>query len=125
MNKSSIVHAVDRFLALPLCLLELLKIISILKYSKQEKHFLWAYSTAFCIAIYSFIQSQSAQTQKDLDGFIFWHCMWHMYPLLAIGIVSIERALSNAKDLKHDKEHPALSDLILRKMNHADKVKPN
>merc|ERR1712183_438914 len=119
MNKSSIFHAIDRFLAMPLCALELIKIILLLRYSKQKKCYLWAYGISFFMAIYSFIQSQGAQTNKNVDGFIFWHCMWHLYPLAAIMTVYTESKLSGTKNVKNDRKdhHPALSDLVLEKMS--------
>lgn len=33
-------------------------------------------------AIYSFLQSQSAQSRQDWNGYIFWHNCWHSYPVL-------------------------------------------
>lgn len=125
MDKSSLFHAVDRCLAIPLCTLEFVKITLILRYSKQTKIVLWAYSTAFLTAIFSFILSQVAQTQKNVVGFIFWHCLWHIYPLIAVMIVSIEHMTSRRKIVKTDKKdhNPVLSDLVLKKMSNSRKKK--
>lgn len=125
MNKSSIFHAIDRFLAMPLCALELIKIILILRYSKQKNCYLWSYSISFFMAIYSFIQSQGAQTSKNVDSFIFWHCMWHLYPVVAVMIVYVESKLSGTMNVKNDKKdhHSALSHLVLETVNNTGKKK--
>jgi len=32
-------------------------------------------------ALYSFLQSQRCQSELNVNGFLFWHAMWHLYPL--------------------------------------------
>ena len=33
--------------------------------------------------MFCFLQSQKSQQALDEDGFIFWHCGWHCYPIAA------------------------------------------
>jgi len=115
MDKISRIHVVDKFLAMLLSALELIQIILIFLYSGQKTVFLWMYSIGFFMAIFSFLQSAAAQTLTNLDDFIFWHCLWHIYPIVAIIIASVERIISK-RDVKADNKvhYPDLSDLVLK-----------
>ena len=44
------------------------------------------YGVAIGWAVFAFVQSTIAQSDLDRDGFIFWHTMWHLYPLMASAI---------------------------------------
>ena len=45
------------------------------------------YGVAIGLAVFSFVQSTVAQSNLDRDAFMFWHTVWHLYPLVASAIV--------------------------------------
>jgi len=64
--------------------MELWKIFSMFFYSRKSVFYWQLVSVIFAMS--SFINGQNAQLDHNMDGFIFWHNMWHIYPLLCISI---------------------------------------
>jgi len=84
MTNDSIHHVLDRFLACPLTFLELCKIITMYQHLHTSTFLL--YFVAFVFALFSFARSQLAQSRYDSHGFLVWHSLWHMYPIVATAI---------------------------------------
>ena len=127
MDKDSLFHIYDRILANPLMFLQLVKTILTVRYSKQHILLSTCDVTAFFTAGILFYQSQVAQTQIDIDGFKFWHSMWHCYPLVLIVTTLIGRKMELSREEngnKKERYHPLLSDRVLAKTEkHIIKVK--
>ena len=113
MEHDSYWHAIDRCLAFPLLLSEVLRFllqcqhtykdcIYRLYYSHKNSnrnsnatitnkstanamHPLLVLMWGWCLlfAVFSFGQSTKAQAILDRDGFVLWHTAWHLYPVLA------------------------------------------
>lgn len=116
MEDDSVVHVLDRGLAMIGMLLELMKVC--LLWRHQRKGFFCHVYTLLCLwAIYNFGQSQHAQSIQDADGFIWYHNFWHTYPLLAFlwtgydyysyswGKVSPPASMSLGADRRHNPIH--------------------
>jgi hypothetical protein len=76
MDHDTFYHVLDRFLAVPGMGLELWKIACLWQYGRT--HCAAAYQCLNLLAIYSFLQSQEAQSKRDVDSFILWHNRWHL-----------------------------------------------
>jgi hypothetical protein len=92
MTNDSYWHVVDRSMALPLMLIELVRVTLVTQQSIQYRQepgramslsLLGLQFAALLFAAFSFANSQGAQASLHHDGFIFWHNCWHLYPLLA------------------------------------------
>lgn len=81
-------HMIDKFCALPLVGLEITKIITMFQNGHRMASILTG--IAFSFAIFCHTQSSSSQTVQDLNGFIFWHNMWHLYPIFASFIQALD-----------------------------------
>ena len=85
-------HTIDRLLACNMMCLELAKLITMRTYTRP---IIYMFNLAFCgMAVLSFLQSQKVQQALDENGFIFWHCAWHCYPIAACIIHLIEHYLN-------------------------------
>ena len=89
MTNNSAWHLVDRFLACLLMAMEITKLIALRPYTHPRVYLLYLVSMSFAIGC--FVKSQESQKKLDTDGFIFWHCGWHCYPLLCAAVVGFER----------------------------------
>ena len=81
MTNISAWHTIDRFLACSMMCLELTKLITMSVYTRPYIYMLNL--TSVGLAMFCFLQSQKSQQALDEDGFIFWHCGWHCYPIAA------------------------------------------
>jgi len=81
MTNISAWHTIDRFLACSMMCLELAKLITMSVYTRPYIYMLNL--TSVGLAMFCFLQSQKSQQALDEDGFIFWHCGWHCYPIAA------------------------------------------
>ena len=88
MTNDTIFHAVDRFIACPMLLLELGKIATMFPHVRTSTFSLYLASIIF--AVYSFLKSSNAQDVYDEDDFVFWHNCWHIYPLLVSVIMGFD-----------------------------------
>ena len=89
MTNNSPWHLIDRFLACLLMSFEIVKLITMRPYTRPAVYAMYLTSTA--IAMGCFMKSQESQKLLDRDGFIFWHCGWHCYPLLGAAVVGLEK----------------------------------
>jgi hypothetical protein len=80
-------HVADRLLACPAMALELWKYAILLQNQTYLLGTRLAYGMALIGAVYCFLKSQQAQENLDRDMFILWHTCWHLYPLIASGII--------------------------------------
>jgi len=117
MEKDSYWHVVDRCLALPLMATEVYKYGLMCQHSLMPcvrwfcDHVKWnsqqiakqtstssqqpamhpllivLYGVAIVLAIAAFLQSTKAQSNLDRDAFVYWHTVWHLYPLVVSSIV--------------------------------------
>lgn len=127
MEKDSLFHVLDRIFALPLTFLELFKIIIMLPRVHRTTAVLYALS--FAIAIYSHVQSSAAQTRQDVDALIFWHNMWHMYPIFAtvvtmfdVYILGSYEAIEEESKVNKQTTPPSLSTVILKKLHDSEEL---
>jgi len=75
------VHIVDRFSALTMVTLELYRHLAIMPCMRIFPTAA-GIALSLLVALYSFSQSQRCQSEMNVDGFLFWHSMWHLYPLV-------------------------------------------
>lgn len=80
MTKDSNIHVLDRIMALFCFILQIWRLSSLWCHVRTNTFFF--HLGAFIFAIFCFMNSQEAQQFHDPDGFIFWHNLWHIYPLL-------------------------------------------
>jgi hypothetical protein len=73
---------VDRFAAVASLSMELWKIFAMLFYSRKAV-FYWQLLSVL-LAVSAFISGQNAQLELNINSFIFWHNLWHFYPLTCI-----------------------------------------
>lgn len=88
MTHDSIYHTIDRFLAFFLLILEVCKIVTMAPHCRRNTFML--YASACAVAVASFFKSQEAQSNEDTDGFVFWHNIWHLYPLFCSVLMSYD-----------------------------------
>jgi len=93
MTNISAWHTIDRFLACTMMCLELAKLVTMSVYTRPYIYMLNL--TSVGLAIFCFLQSQKSQQALDEDGFIFWHCGWHCYPIAACIIHIFEHYLNS------------------------------
>lgn len=95
ITKDSYWHAIDRCIAIPGMILEMIKYIIMIRTSIQFPHLQHyvtciLYGLSLLFALYCFLQSQRAQERIDRNGFSFWHTMWHLYPCIASTIIWVD-----------------------------------
>mmetsp|Transcript_38035 Transcript_38035/g.79676 ORF Transcript_38035/g.79676 Transcript_38035/m.79676 type:complete len:113 (+) Transcript_38035:110-448(+) len=81
-------HTVDRFLACILMSLEVTKLLVMRPYTRPPMYLLYLANCA--AAVMCFLQSQKAQGVMDTEGFVFWHCGWHCYPIVQVVVYCVE-----------------------------------
>lgn len=86
MTKDSYWHVADRCLAVPLVVVELLRVAVMAYHRGKQPKLLLSMVLSLVFAGASFACSQKAQAILDHSGFIFWHNCWHLYPLLGSAI---------------------------------------
>ncbi|KAL3785087.1 hypothetical protein ACHAWO_000294 [Cyclotella atomus] len=89
MTNNSPWHQIDRFLACLLMSLEMIKLIVMRPHTRPALYAL--YLIGVSMAIGCFIKSQESQRELDTDGFIFWHCGWHCYPIFGTALVGLDK----------------------------------
>mmetsp|Transcript_8198 Transcript_8198/g.12409 ORF Transcript_8198/g.12409 Transcript_8198/m.12409 type:complete len:219 (+) Transcript_8198:82-738(+) len=101
MANDSFVHVIDKLLATFMFVMYLWRLASLFHNARPSNFILQL--AAFCLALFSFMNSQDAQEAHDIEGFKFWHNMWHCFPLNLIVIELHDRfvlgeydALSNS-----------------------------
>lgn len=96
-------HVLDRMLATPAALAEVVRIGAYLINGVSYKTI--ALFAAFdALAIYCFCQSAMAQAALDRDGFVTWHYLWHMFPLCASCAMCAETyCFSGGKEKEHSR----------------------
>jgi len=91
MTNSSVWHIYDRFFACTMFVLTFALIYCTHTcVPKVQPLILLMDILALIYASACFICSQSAQSRKDKDGFIFYHHLWHMYPIIKTCIYLID-----------------------------------
>lgn len=108
MNKDSIFHVVDRCFAVPLTFMAFLRILVTLPHQRNVTAIVSI--CGFFTAIYSHQKSGTAQSNADLEGFIFWHCMWHMYPIVEIVITCFDLFVLGEYDALEDRKKAFTND---------------
>ena len=53
------------------------------------------YLVFVAMAVFSFLKSQKSQQTLNEDGFIFWHCAWHFYPIACCPLHIVEHYMNN------------------------------
>lgn len=91
MTDNSHWHLIDRFLACLLMSCEMVKLIAMRPYTRPIVYGL--HIIAVSAAVICFVNSQQSQKDLDTDGFIFWHCGWHCYPIAGTVVVGLDRWL--------------------------------
>mmetsp|Transcript_238 Transcript_238/g.297 ORF Transcript_238/g.297 Transcript_238/m.297 type:complete len:218 (-) Transcript_238:2355-3008(-) len=91
MTNDSYVHVIDRFMAIVLFITTFWRIASIAYF--QRPSVCYAEFISILFAAFCFMNSQDAQVNEDVNGWIFWHTMWHLYPFIPIAIQCTDRFL--------------------------------
>jgi len=82
MTNDSMVHVMDRFMAVSMMILNSWKIHALFFHVRPGTF--CTQLAAFSFAAFAFLNSQDAQESHDTDGFVFWHNAWHVYPIHVI-----------------------------------------
>ena len=93
MTNISIWHTIDRFLACCMMCLELSKLLTMRRFTRPYIYMLYLVFVA--MAVFSFLKSQKSQQTLNEDGFIFWHCAWHFYPIACCPLHLVEHYMNN------------------------------
>lgn len=92
MTNVSLWHATDRILACIMLSLELAKLVVLRPYTRPLIYIVYL---ACCGgAIFCFMKSQKAQETLNEEGFVFWHCGWHCYPIACSVVYLVENFLN-------------------------------
>lgn len=76
LQEDTMLHVLDRCLAVPGVWLETWRVVCLCRYARTSTAIV--YTGLFLLALYSFLQSQRAQSQHNVDDFILWHNRWHL-----------------------------------------------
>jgi hypothetical protein len=122
MTHDSVFHVIDRSVAVPMLTLEVFKICAMFQYGRTCTMIIYASLCAF--AIYCFLMSQLSLAESHGDGFIFWHSLWHVYPLFVSVLFSIDvfylgqdlsKYPASAMNKSDNLDAPLLSTLLMGK----------
>ena len=94
MTNHSIFHVIDRFMALTNLILETSKVITMGFYVRPSTFYLQVCILITCVIC--FMNSSHCQHERDGEGFVFWHNLWHTYPLLSIAVLFYDRYIANS-----------------------------
>lgn len=114
MTDDSIYHVLDRMLATPAALVEIVRLFAAFCNGVYFP-IIVARMVIGAAAVFCFTQSAIAQADLNRDAFISWHYLWHMYPILASLLVWI--------DYKFCREPPASSTYHFRRLDAAGSKK--
>ena len=73
--------------------LELSKLLAMRRFTRPYIYMLYLVFVA--MAVFSFLKSQKSQQTLNEDGFIFWHCAWHFYPIACCPLHIVEHYMNN------------------------------
>jgi hypothetical protein len=90
-TKENFVHVIDRFSAIPGVVMELWKLRHMIPHSKLITTVIYSFNLG--LALTAFLQSQHYQSEHDVNGFLIWHSIWHLYPLVCSVIMSMDKVL--------------------------------
>lgn len=93
MTADSYAHVIDRFMAIVLFLASFWRVATVVYYQRPSVRYAELVSILF--AGFFFMSSQDAQVNQDVDGWVFWHTMWHLYPFSCIIIQCTDKFLLN------------------------------
>lgn len=118
MTNNSLIHVFDRLLAMPNFIIETLKILYSYNFVRSET-FLISVS-CLPLACFFFLKSSEAQVAQDVDGFIFWHNMWHLIPLTTVPLHIVEYMIRGELEYSKCKQYddsrpPLLSSIVMSK----------
>ena len=85
-------HTIDRFIACIMMVLEVVKLIVLRPYTRPL--FYLMYLTCCGGAVFCFMKSQKSQETLNAEGFVFWHCGWHCYPIALAVVYLVENFLN-------------------------------
>jgi hypothetical protein len=122
ITKDSYWHVVDRCIAIPGMMLEMLKYMIMIRTSIQYPHrqsyvTCILYGLALVSAFFCFIQSQKSQGRIDRNGFVFWHTMWHLYPCVASMIIWFDHVYLKHSQRLQNENHVCVSESNVMKMH--------
>jgi len=140
MTNISLWHTIDRFIACIMMALELVKLIALCPYTRPPIYLLYL---ACCGgAVFCFMKSQKSQETLNVEGFVFWHCGWHCYPIACAVVYLVENFLNQRwgeyyafeceaeremKDCKYkrgEKGGILLSTIVMNNWNNLDDMLP-
>jgi len=107
MANDSFIHVIDKFFASFMFIMYLWRLASLFNNTRPSNFFLQL--AAFCFALFSFMKSQDAQKIDDVEGFKFWHNLWHCFPLNLIIIEGYERFILGKDDAQEENEKSAIA----------------
>jgi hypothetical protein len=84
MTNDHVVHVLDRFMATFMAVAYIWKMSALYFYGRPTTFF--AQLVSFTFALFAFMNSQDAQETRDVNGFVFWHCLCHIFPFQIICI---------------------------------------
>eukprot|EP00588_Corethron_pennatum_P003476 CAMPEP_0194295192 /NCGR_PEP_ID=MMETSP0169-20130528/52823_1 /TAXON_ID=218684 /ORGANISM="Corethron pennatum, Strain L29A3" /LENGTH=112 /DNA_ID=CAMNT_0039044303 /DNA_START=79 /DNA_END=417 /DNA_ORIENTATION=+ len=107
MANDSFIHVIDKFFASFMLIMYLLRLASLFNNARPSNFFLQL--AAFCFALFSFMKSQDAQEINEVEGFKFWHNLWHCFPLNLIIIEEYDRFILGKYDAQEENKKLAIA----------------
>mmetsp|Transcript_25723 Transcript_25723/g.29390 ORF Transcript_25723/g.29390 Transcript_25723/m.29390 type:complete len:201 (-) Transcript_25723:104-706(-) len=95
MSEDSIFQVLDRTSAVIASMMEILRQISHFQSGHISNLFAVLIALATMSAIICYYQSYISQMSMNRDGFIFWHFLWHLFPLVISFFLLIENFYCN------------------------------
>jgi hypothetical protein len=84
MANDSIAHVIDRSFAVIMFAVFLWRLTSLFHFARPSNFFLQL--AAFSFAMFCFMNGQDAQEAYDIEGWKFWHNLWHCFPMFLTAI---------------------------------------
>mmetsp|Transcript_17187 Transcript_17187/g.32532 ORF Transcript_17187/g.32532 Transcript_17187/m.32532 type:complete len:235 (-) Transcript_17187:70-774(-) len=89
MANDSIAHVIDRSFAVIMFAAFLWRITSLFYFARPSNFFMQL--AAFSFAMFCFMNGQDAQEAYDIEGWKFWHNLWHCFPFFVAAIEIYDR----------------------------------
>ena len=89
MSDESIIHVLDRVVAVPAAVIELARIAAYIS-NKVSPLIIGMTLVVQLAAFFCFLQSAKAQAELNRDNFVLWHYLWHCYPLTASLVIATD-----------------------------------
>ena len=108
MTNDHVVHVLDRFMATFMAVAYIWKMSALYFYGRPTTFF--AQLVSFTFALFAFMNSQDAQETRDVNGFVFWHCLspyFNLCLLRHVMLMFLGNAMSSLSQGNKKKSFPS------------------